>query len=163
MMPETTASRRRLPIGGILLGISIFGLGIVVAIGTWMMPDPPMASAVGPKDFPVLIAGGLLIIGGLLLREAFVGQAEDEAVELDWKAIGLVLSALLVQLLLLGLLGWIPATAFLFMMTARAFGSRRLWVDMLIGVVLAAIIFVVFDYGLDLDLPLGSLAETLFE
>lgn len=162
MMPETTPSRRGLPIGGMLLGLSVLGLGIVVAVGTWMMPDPPMASAVGPKDFPVLIAGGLIIIGGLLLREAFANRAEEH-VELDWKAIGLVLSALLVQLLLLGLLGWIPATAFLFMMTARAFGSRRLWVDMLIGAVLAGIIFVVFDYGLDLDLPLGSLAETLFE
>lgn len=157
------AGVRRLPIGGMLLGLSVLGLGIFVAVGTWMMPEPAMASAVGPKDFPVLIASGLIIIGGLLLREAFVRKTEEEAVELDWRAIGLVLGALLVQLLLLGLLGWISATAFLFMMTARAFGSRRVWVDMLIGAALAGIIFVVFDYGLDLDLPLGSLAETLFE
>jgi len=159
MMPAA----RRLPIGGMLLGLSVLGLGIFVAVGTWMMPEPAMVSAVGPKDFPVLIAGGLIIIGGLLLREAFTQKVEDEAIELDWKAIGLVLGGLLVQMLLLGLLGWIPATAFLFMLTARAFGRRRLWVDLLIGAVLAGIIFVVFDYGLDLDLPLGSLAETLFE
>jgi putative tricarboxylic transport membrane protein len=62
---------------------------------------------------------------------------------------------------LLETLGWIPASALLFMAVARAFGSRRLVVDAAIGVVLTGLSFVIFNYGLDLTLPSGVFGELI--
>jgi putative tricarboxylic transport membrane protein len=65
------------------------------------------------------------------------------------------------QLLLLETVGWVLATTLLFVAVARAFGSRRLAVDAAIGVVLASLAFAVFNYGLGLSLPTGTLVESL--
>ncbi|MCP6135044.1 tripartite tricarboxylate transporter TctB family protein, partial [Klebsiella pneumoniae] len=75
--------------------------------------------------------------------------------ELDWLAVALVSAGLIVQLLLLEMVGWIPATTLLFVAVTRAFGSRRLLTDAVIGLVLTSLAFVIFNYGLGLDLPVG--------
>ena len=62
---------------------------------------------------------------------------------------------------LLERVGWIPATTILFAVVARAFGSRRLVVDVAIGVALTALAYVVFNWGLGLSLPLGSVIESM--
>ena len=72
---------------------------------------------------------------------------------------GLVSAGLIVQLLLLETVGWIPATTLLFVAVTRAFGSRRLLTDAVIGLVLTSLAFVVFNYGLGLDLPVGTVLE----
>jgi putative tricarboxylic transport membrane protein len=58
-------------------------------------------------------------------------------------------------------LGWIPATTLLFMATARAFGSRRWVVDGALGLAIAVVSFVIFNYGLELNLPAGILADLI--
>jgi putative tricarboxylic transport membrane protein len=42
---------------------------------------------------------------------------------------------------------------------ARAFSSRRIFVDALIGLAISSLAFVIFNYGLDLSLPAGTLVE----
>jgi putative tricarboxylic transport membrane protein len=64
-------------------------------------------------------------------------------------------------MLLLETVGWIVATTLLFLAAARAFGSRRLVVDAAIGLVLTSLAFGVFNYGLDLGLPVGTAVERL--
>jgi putative tricarboxylic transport membrane protein len=49
----------------------------------------------------------------------------------------------------------------LFMATARAFGSRRWLVDGALGLTIAVLSFVVFNHGLDLNLPAGILADLI--
>jgi putative tricarboxylic transport membrane protein len=58
-------------------------------------------------------------------------------------------------------LGWIPATTLLFMAAARAFGSRRWLVDGALGLTVAVLSFVIFNYGLDLNLPAGILTDLI--
>ncbi|MCY1246459.1 hypothetical protein D9M72_596940 [compost metagenome] len=57
--------------------------------------------------------------------------------------------------------GWIISGTFLFAVSAMAFGSRTYVWNIVIGIVLSSITYVVFDYGLDLDLPIGSYIEDL--
>ena len=148
--------------GEAILGVAIVALGLFFAIQTWLLPDSPAAAMVGPKLFPAIVAAGLLVIGGFVLREAFSGHiAHESGLELDWPAVALVAGGLLAQLILLNSIGWIPATTVVFAATARAFGSRRLLIDILIGAALAGLTFVVFGYGLDLSLPSGTLIERL--
>jgi putative tricarboxylic transport membrane protein len=73
----------------------------------------------------------------------------------------LVSAGLLVQMLLLEGLGWIIATTLLFVAATLAFGSRRLLLDAGIGVVLTGLAFVVFNHGLGLTLPTGTVVEQL--
>ena len=95
-------------------------------------------AAVGPRLFPFLVAGGLILVAAALLREAFFGHvAHEGGFELDWLAVLLVSAGLIVQMLLLEWVGWIVAATILFVLTARAFMSRRLVADAALGVGLA--------------------------
>ena len=154
---------RSLRIGESVLGGLVLALGLFVAVETALIQVAPSQAAVGPRLFPFLIAAGLIVVGALLLRQALFGHiAHEGGVELDWPAAALVCAGLIVQLFLLEWAGWIPATALLFVAVARAFGSRRLLVDALIGLGLASLAFVMFSYGLDLSLPGGVLGDLLF-
>jgi putative tricarboxylic transport membrane protein len=150
-------------LGEAVLGGGVLALGLFVAYETARLEVAPSNAAIGPRLFPSLIAGGLIVIGLLVLREALFGHVAHERgrFELDWLAVVLVSAGLLAQMFLLETLGWIPASALLFVAGARAFGSRRLLVDALIGLALAALAFVVFNWGLDLGLPLGTAVENL--
>ena len=72
--------------------------------------------------FPILIATGLIVVGGLLFYQAFFGHiAHEGGFELDWRAVALVSAGLIVQMLLLESLGWIVATTLLFVAATLAF------------------------------------------
>ncbi|HYG91134.1 MAG TPA: tripartite tricarboxylate transporter TctB family protein [Azospirillum sp.] len=153
---------RSLRVGEALFGGGLLALGLLIAIQTMLTPTAGRA-VVGPALFPYLIAGGLVLVGLSLLREAFAGTvAHAGGFELDGRAMGLVAAALVVQFLLIEFLGWVPTAALLFMMVARAFGGRGLVMNAVIGLALAGLTFVAFNYALDLNLPAGSVMD-LFE
>lgn len=155
----TTA--RSLRIGEALLGGGLSALGALIAIETMLTPSVGR-SVVGPALFPYLISAGLVLIGLSLLREAFAGHTAHEAgLELDPRAVALVAAGLAAQFLLIEPLGWIPSAALLFVAVSRAFGSRRYLPNAALGLLLAGGTFVVFNYGLDLNLPIGSVGEWL--
>jgi putative tricarboxylic transport membrane protein len=56
-----------------------------------------------------------------------------------------------------GRAGFILASTLLFMLVARGFNSRRWLLNAITGVVLAVLIFAIFNYGLGLTLPAGVL------
>lgn len=153
---------RELRVGEAVLGLVVLGLGLFVVIETALMEVAPSNAAIGPRLFPFLVAAGLLVVGLLVLRQAFFGHiAHERGFELDWKAVALVAVGLLVQLLLVESLGWIVATTLLYLLAALAFAERRLLVTLLIGLALTGLTFVVFNYGLGLSLPTGSVLERL--
>ncbi len=152
---------RNLRIGEAVLGGGVLALGLFIAFET-MRGTGSTNAVVGPALFPYLISAGLVIVGVLLLREAFAGHiAHAGGMELDWIAVALVSAGLIIQMFLLETLGWIPASALLFMAVARAFGSRRLVIDAVFGIALAAASFVMFNYGLGLNLPGGVIADMM--
>lgn len=153
---------RSLRIGEAVLSAGVLVVGLFVAVETALIKVAPSNAAVGPRLFPFLIATGLIVVGLALLREAFFGHiAHERGWELDGRAVGLVSAGLIVQMLLLESLGWIIATTLLFLAATLAFGSRRLVLDVAIGVVLTGFAFVLFNYGLGLTLPTGTVIEQL--
>jgi putative tricarboxylic transport membrane protein len=156
---------RSLRVGEAILGGGVLALGLFVAVETSRLEVASSHAAIGPTLFPFLIAGGLILIGALVLREAIFGHVAHErgGFELDWLAVALVSAGLIVQMLLLETVGWIPATTLLFVAVTRAFGSRRLLTDAVIGLALASLAFVVFNYGLGLDLPVGTVLEDVLD
>ena len=152
---------RSLRVGEAALGGGVLALGLFIAFETTRGLGPT-SGVVGPALFPYLIAAGLVIVGASLLREAFAGHiAHEGGFELDWIAVVLVSAGLVTQMFLLETLGWIPATTLLFIAVARAFGSRRLVIDAVLGIALTAASFVIFNYGLGLNLPGGVIADLM--
>ena len=140
----------------------MLALGLFIAFQTAQMTIAPGQAMVGPRLFPLLVATGLVVVGLALLREALFGHiAHEGGFELDWRAVALVGGGLIVQFLLLESLGWIIATTLLFVATTLAFGSRRLLIDAALGIALSGFAFVSFNYGLGLDLPVGTVVEQI--
>ncbi len=157
----TTSSSLR--IGEAILGAVVLGLGLFIAVETSLLDVAASNAAIGPRLFPFLIAAGLLIVGALVLRQAFFGHIahEEGGFELDWRAFALVSVGLIVQMVLLETLGWVIATALLFVVATLAFRERRILISIAIGIVLSGLAFWVFNYGLGLTLPTGSVFEQL--
>ncbi|OAP36754.1 tricarboxylic transporter [Sinorhizobium glycinis] len=103
----------------------------------------------------------LAVLGVGHLFTAFQTSAVD-AEDADWKAIGWIALALsgLIGSIWLGA-GFILGSALLFAFTARAFGRKSLGVDLVIGVAMGLIIFLLFNKLLSLALPQGPF-ERLF-
>lgn len=142
-------------------------LGLLVLAGAWSLPTGGGYAQVGPGVVPRAVGAGLVLLGALLLREAFTGgyRAFDEAAEaalpMDWRAFAWVSAGILVYGVFVERAGFLIASTILFSMVARGFASRRWLLNACLGLVLAAIIFAIFNYGLGLQLPAGVLRGVL--
>ena len=150
---------RSLRIGEAVLGGGLLALGALIAVQTMLTPSVGR-SVVGPALFPYLVAGGLILVALSLLREALAGHiAHEGGLELDRLPVVVIAAGLAAQFLLIEILGWIPSAALLFVVVARAFGNRRILLNAVLGLLLAGATFAAFNYGLDLNLPYGSITE----
>ena len=143
---------------------AIIGIGLfAIAALTWFdARSMTIASnyGVGADAASYFVAAFLAILGaGHLAAALRPGLQADEA---DWGAVAWILLALvgLSGSIWLGL-GFILGSTLLFAFTARAFGRRALLADLVIGLVIATLIFLMFNKLLKLALPMGPL-ERLF-
>jgi putative tricarboxylic transport membrane protein len=153
-------SHRKPDPAGLVIAAALLALAGLI---WWDMSNLQLSSVygVGPKAMPIVVALGLgiLAIGNGIM--AFRGDLPERETT-DFRAIALILGGLAV---LIGLIGWgggfIPATAILFAATAAAFGRRAFFVDLLIGLALGVIVFLLFDKLLTLSLPLGPIERLI--
>lgn len=152
------------PTSDSILGAFVLAIGVFIGLETWEMALAGTRTIVGPHLFPYIVSIGLIAVGLSLLREAVSGHvAHETGFELDWRAVGLASGGLVLQMLLLEKLGWIVATTLMFVLATLAFHERRVVISVLIGLALTVLTFMIFTYGLGLDLPLGSVFEALLE
>ena len=143
------------------LGLAVLALGAVWLHGAWSLPQAATYAVIGPGLFVTVVAVGLLTLGGLLLVQVARGERFEpqEAEDADsdrppsWRAFWLTAAAGAVPIALIPLLGFPVAAALTFALTARAFGSARLGLDLLIGLVLGAACWLLFSRLLGLPLP----------
>jgi putative tricarboxylic transport membrane protein len=156
--------------GEVVLAIAvvIFGIGVI-----WQATQirlTPAYSMVGPRVIPYVVGAGLILTGLWLAFEALTGRAAtvstesedaDPTLPTDWRTVGLLTVALLIYLVLLESAGFVIASALLFFGAAYAMGSRSYARDLVIGVIMAAVLYVGFTRGLGLHLPAGVLKGIL--
>lgn len=159
----TPSPSRRWRIGGeALFGLGLAALGVLIALDVQSLKVAPIYAKVGPKVFPLLIAGGLIVLGLLTaFFSARVKTATEETPQSELWPVVLISVGLLVQVFALKPVGFILSALFLFLCVAAAFGGRRWFRLAAVGLTLAVIIHVGFTYGLDLALPLGILEGVL--
>jgi putative tricarboxylic transport membrane protein len=153
---------RGLRLGDAVLAAFVLLLGAFVAVETALLRTGPGYAAIGPKLFPWLVAGGLLLVGLALLYELRAGAVPQPAgFALDLPPPLVVTAGLLLHMALIRQAGFVIASAVLFVAVAHAFGSRRVALNAALGLVLGAATYVAFTRGLGLVLPAGVLAGLL--
>jgi len=146
-----------LSLGMVLLGAFVVWQGSLVKAATGH-------SGIGPGLFPILIGSGLSLIGLVLgwqaLSGGWRGMPDDEIARqgADWRAFGLISLAVLLHMALIGWAGFIVASALLYALIARGFGSVRPVRDIVIAIVISVLVFMLFTRGLGLNLPAGWLS-----
>ena len=146
-----------------LVALGVIALGCLALQQTTQIPVSPMYAKVGPTVM-AYAASGLLVAQGLgLLLDVWRGRwtspPEEAEAEFDRRAFGWLLLGLVLNIGLIGPLGFIPASMLLFACTARAFGSRRILRDLLIGLVFAAVAYFGFAELLGIDIGGGLLRD----
>jgi putative tricarboxylic transport membrane protein len=161
---STEGGRRRFALGESVIGAGVLVLAGVVYWQTAVIPISPVYARVGPTAVPTLTAIGLAVLGILLLVEAVRGgwqsQTERE-LTIDRAALSWIAAGLILNVLLIGPLGFTLASTILFVCVARAFGSRAFVRDAAIAALFALIAYFGFARTLGINIGAGLVENAI--
>jgi putative tricarboxylic transport membrane protein len=145
---------------GIVIALALAALAVVLVLDALRI-QANVVYGLGPQAMPIIIAIGLAILAaGNLVNALSGGDVEPE--DMDFRPVLLILAGLAMMIAIIGLGGgFILAMTVLFAATATAFGRRAIVADLIIGVVLATVIYLAFSKLLTLGLPQGPLERLL--
>ena len=166
--PSATGRVRDRAQYGVCAALGLLGLVVIVdatRIGAATSSNDP----VGPRAMPFVIGAALILVAVLYALDVSRGgigeQEAGEDVELghpaDWRTVGLLAGAFLLNALLIEPLGWVISGSLLFALSACALGNRHHVRGLAIGIVLALVTFYAFAIGLGVNLPAGILQGIL--
>lgn len=138
----------------IAIGAGLIAVAIIVFWQSWALRASFGSQTLGPQMMPFLVSILLLVFGTLTIVAGWKGAFPSRE-EADWTGVAWITGGLAVMILLIKTAGFVPACALLFASTARAFGSRRVLVDVGLGALMAAVVYLFFVRLLGLSLPSG--------
>lgn len=126
------------------LGLIVAAIGLFWLYGARAIDATTHVIGVGPATMVSLVGGALLVLGVLLAVQEWRGLApraedDDDGGEFSWRSFGLALAAIALPLLSMQWLGFVATVCGVFALVTRAFGSRRLGFDLLVGAVVGAV------------------------
>jgi putative tricarboxylic transport membrane protein len=162
LRPGGAAPRLRRFDGASLVVAAVLAvLAIVLFRDAARLPQEGGYAGMGPADTPRLVALGLALLAVWTAWEAFRAPAEP-APHQNVPPILWIVGGLGLQLVLLTSAGFSVAGGVLFACTAAAFGRRKLWITVPVGILFALVIFGIFALLLELSLPPGPLERLIF-
>jgi putative tricarboxylic transport membrane protein len=162
----TPATPMRMRIAEVLVALGVVVLGVVILVESRDIRIPRALTVVGPRNIPIVIGCGLILVGIWYAIDVWFGKAAlpsgdsedaDPTLPADWSVLAKLAVTLAVYAMLMVPAGFILASAALFTGTAYAMGSRVPVRDVAIGLVLASLTWLVFDPWLGIRLPAGLL------
>jgi putative tricarboxylic transport membrane protein len=137
----------------ILAGLVFVGFGLIFAIGatTYQIGS---TLQMGPGYFPLVLGGLLVVFGGVIIAKGFLDRDGEEIGTVPWRALGMILGAVLLFGLTVRGLGLVPSVFIATLMSA--FASRRNGPVSAFGIAVGLTILcvLVFVAALSLRLPL---------
>ena len=135
-------------------------IGIIVAISTLSLPDSKMPGDIGPKAFPFIASGILIICGGGLLATG--GKKAEPVYDFaQLRRLGLIVCVVLAYIILMYLIGFIIPTLLasfaLSTMFAKVNTVVPAWKRAVFSIAITAAIYVSFGMLLSMKLPSGIL------
>ena len=159
--PLGAAQPHRVDRVGLLVAAGLAALSAVLFWDASRLPATTGYSGIGPADTPRLVGLALALLAVWALWDAFKAPA-DPAPAQDVPPILWILGGLGLQLLLFQPAGFSVAGGLLFACTAAAFGRRKLWITLPIGILFALAVFGIFAMLHELSLPPGPLERLIF-
>lgn len=160
-MSEGISPERRPRWAAFIIAAGVAGLAAMILVDAAGLKQDGGYAGVGPADVPRLVAYGLLVLAVLTAVAGVKGDMprpqRQAPAPILW-----IMGGLLGQVVLLHVAGFVISGAILFGMTARGFGQKPLWRNFAVGLVLAVLIYGVFDRLLQLNLPGGPLEQLIF-
>jgi putative tricarboxylic transport membrane protein len=141
------------------LGFAVIAVGAFWVYGASDLALGSTHAKVGPGAFVLMTGIGLMAFGVLLLVQIARGErfesqdAEDAASDqpTDWTAFATAIVGASIPLYTMERFGFVPTAMLMFALITRAFGSRRILLDLAIGGVLAGVAWYGFSkLGVDL-------------
>jgi putative tricarboxylic transport membrane protein len=162
MMPMPATKARGDRTGPLALALGVGAIAAVTVLQITRIPTPLFGGAVGPRTFPIIVAGGLSICAVGLLFQALRGRLGYD--EIDWRARGRnilwFLAGLVANMVLIEAVGFVASSTAMFVCIARGFGSTRIVRDLTIGAAFSLAVYLAFRFLLGVHLgsgPLGGL------
>lgn len=154
----------------LLVAAAVLVLGIVILVETRDIRIPRAFTVVGPRDFPRVIGGVLVLLGiwyaiDVIRNDPTAPSADSEdadaSLPADWGVLGKLAIVLALYALLMKPAGFVVASSVLFLGTAIALGSRQFLRDAAFGVILSFLTYLLFSEYLGIRLPAGVLDGVL--
>jgi hypothetical protein len=141
------------PLKDILAGLVFAAFGLAFAI-TATSYEMGTTLRMGPGYFPLILGGLLVLLGGVIVVKGVMAGEVGTIGEIPWRAVGLLVAAVLFFGLTVRGLGLAPSTFGAALLSV--FASRRTGVvaAVLVSVGLTALCVLVFVVALSLRLPL---------
>jgi putative tricarboxylic transport membrane protein len=162
-LPHFQAGGRRPDGAALAVAVFLLVVAAVVAYDAFsLQTGAAVYSRIGPRAFPFAVAAALAGLGVATAVSVFGGAPASR----DPIAFGPVLwivGGLVLQMLLIGPLGFSLATGCVFAATARAFGRRSLHISYPFGVALSLAVWLIFAMALKLVLPAGWLEHAALD
>jgi putative tricarboxylic transport membrane protein len=150
-----------------LVGAGVLLVGLALAAGAISIPSAAGYGGVGPNFLPWMVAGVLVLCGGLLIREARTGGYRNSgqpsgAAGGDWRGFVWVSAGLLSNAALITTIGFILSCTLCYVLAVQGLrraagqtaGGPRTWaVDVLTGLAISAPVFWTFTQFLAINLP----------
>ncbi|QYC44603.1 Tripartite tricarboxylate transporter TctB family protein [Nonomuraea coxensis DSM 45129] len=151
------------------LALVVLGLGVFVIAGTLDVSAAASRLGPGPRFFPVLVGGAMVVIGLFYVLDVLRGghgdpeesEDVDAAAPADRRGVLLVSGIFLAFAALLDLLGWIIGASLLFFGLSVALGAEHKVRAAVVAVVMGVLTYVLFVKGLGVRLPDGPLAGVM--
>ncbi|MDP4503011.1 MULTISPECIES: tripartite tricarboxylate transporter TctB family protein [unclassified Nonomuraea] len=147
------------------LAVVVLGLGVFVIAGTLDVSAAASQLGIGPRFFPMLVGGAMVLVGLFYVIDVLRGghgdpeESEDVDVDApaDWRSVGLVSGIFLAFAALLNVLGWIIGASLLFFGLSLALGAEHKVRAAVVAVVMGIATYLLFVKGLGVTLPGGPL------
>lgn len=159
--PERRRDLAQFLVVGLLVALAV----VLFVDASGLRNDFAETDPVGPKFFPYLVAGALLLTAALLSISILRGSVPDEeggedvdlAQGADWFTVAKLIGVFLFLIATVDLLGWAVSGAVFFAGCSLTLGSRTWLRDLIIGAALSFGSFYAFYVALGVPLPAGIL------
>ncbi len=145
----------------VVVGLAVLAIAAFFGAGLPFLDSQGGYAGLSPRTFPILITVGLAACGLLLvIRHASVPAVAEDAADVQPHFAGFawVAAGLLLDMALIGLIGFVLASVLLMVCVARGYGSRRPLRDALVALALTLPLWALFAKVLGISLPLLPIA-----
>jgi putative tricarboxylic transport membrane protein len=166
-MPAHATTPAKRATGEILFALLFVSVGAAGLLTAGSIPIPPSETGIGPRAFPYIVCGMLVLVGSGIVAQVLrgkVGQAEegedlDVSAKTDWVALAKLVGFVVLHIFLIEPAGWPVAAAVLFSGAAWSLQAKPLWRAVVISIALALVLQYAFGGLLGVSLPPGPLLE----